>query len=94
MRATAKQRRASVAGQSSYAVIAPEMLRRRWVGAMKRVYLLRHAKSSWKDRSLADRDRPLAGRGRRAATAIADHSGRRGFGPPARLARAVTLAGG
>ena len=40
---------------------------------MKRVYLLRHAKSSWKDESLADRDRPLAGRGRRAARAIAGH---------------------
>jgi phosphohistidine phosphatase len=40
---------------------------------MKRVYLLRHAKSSWKDRSLADRDRPLAGRGRRAAKAMARH---------------------
>lgn len=40
---------------------------------MKRVYLLRHAKSSWKDRSLADRDRPLAGRGRRAAKALALH---------------------
>jgi phosphohistidine phosphatase len=40
---------------------------------MKRVYLLRHAKSSWKDRSLADRDRPLARRGRRAAKAMARH---------------------
>jgi phosphohistidine phosphatase len=40
---------------------------------MKRVYLLRHTKSSWKDRSLADRDRPLAGRGRRAAKAVARH---------------------
>jgi phosphohistidine phosphatase len=40
---------------------------------MKRVYLLRHAKSSWKDRSLADRDRPLARRGRRAAKAMAGH---------------------
>jgi phosphohistidine phosphatase len=40
---------------------------------VKRVYLLRHAKSSWKDRSLADRDRPLAGRGRRAAKAMAGH---------------------
>jgi phosphohistidine phosphatase len=40
---------------------------------MKRVYLLRHAKSSWKDVSLADRDRPLAGRGKRAAKATADH---------------------
>jgi phosphohistidine phosphatase len=41
--------------------------------SMKRVYLLRHAKSSWKDRSLADRDRPLARRGRRAAKAMAGH---------------------
>jgi phosphohistidine phosphatase len=40
---------------------------------MRRVYLLRHAKSSWKDRSLADRDRPLAGRGKRAAKAVAAH---------------------
>jgi phosphohistidine phosphatase len=38
---------------------------------MKRLYLLRHAKSSWKDTSLPDYDRPLAGRGRRAAKAIA-----------------------
>jgi len=37
----------------------------------KRLYLLRHAKSSWKDTSLSDHDRPLAGRGRRAAKAIA-----------------------
>jgi phosphohistidine phosphatase len=40
---------------------------------MKRVYLLRHAKSSWKHPELADRDRPLSGRGRRAAEAIARH---------------------
>jgi phosphohistidine phosphatase len=38
---------------------------------MKRLYLLRHAKSSWKDASLPDHDRPLAGRGRRAAKAVA-----------------------
>ena len=43
----------------------------RW--SMKRVYLLRHAKSSWKHPELADHDRPLAGRGKRAATAIAEH---------------------
>lgn len=34
---------------------------------MKSVYLLRHAKSSWDDKSLADFDRPLADRGREAA---------------------------
>src|SRR4051812_21666566 len=43
-------------------------------GAMtRRLYLLRHAKSSWKDPAIADHDRPLAGRGRRAAAAMADH---------------------
>ena len=40
---------------------------------MKRLYLLRHAKSSWDDSSLPDHDRPLAGRGRRASKAIARH---------------------
>src|SRR3954462_1094953 len=39
----------------------------------RRLYLLRHAKSSWKNPALADHDRPLAGRGRRAAAALADH---------------------
>jgi phosphohistidine phosphatase len=37
----------------------------------RRLYLLRHAKSSWDDPSLADRDRPLAPRGRRACRTIA-----------------------
>lgn len=53
---------------------------REWVGLgiiigreMKRVYLLRHAKSSWKHHELADHDRPLARRGKRAANAIAEH---------------------
>ena len=50
-------------------------------GSMPRVYLLRHAKSSWKDRSLADRDRPLAGRGRRAARAMAVHMEAEGIRP-------------
>jgi phosphohistidine phosphatase len=34
---------------------------------MKTLTLVRHAKSSWKDTSLADRDRPLNKRGRRDA---------------------------
>ncbi len=37
---------------------------------MKTIFLLRHAKSSWDDRSLADHDRPLSERGRRAAPRI------------------------
>ena len=34
---------------------------------MRTLYLLRHAKSSWKDATLADFERPLKGRGRDAA---------------------------
>jgi phosphohistidine phosphatase len=37
------------------------------------LYLLRHAKSSWDDPTLADHDRPLAPRGRRDAKLIAKH---------------------
>jgi phosphohistidine phosphatase len=48
---------------------------------MKRLYFLRHAKSSWKDTSLPDHDRPLAGRGRRAAEAIAGHLREQGIEP-------------
>jgi phosphohistidine phosphatase len=48
---------------------------------MKHLYLLRHAKSSRKDSSLPDHDRPLAGRGRRAAGAIARHLRQQGIEP-------------
>jgi phosphohistidine phosphatase len=40
---------------------------------IKRLLLLRHAKSSWEDPALADHDRPLAPRGRKAARLIAAH---------------------
>jgi phosphohistidine phosphatase len=39
----------------------------------KRLFVLRHAKSSWDDPSLADHDRPLAARGRKAAELLAEH---------------------
>jgi phosphohistidine phosphatase len=48
---------------------------------MKRLYLLRHAKSSWDDPTLADHDRPLAPRGRRAAKVMAKHLRRKGIAP-------------
>jgi phosphohistidine phosphatase len=48
---------------------------------MKRLYLLRHAKSSWDNPTLADHDRPLAPRGRRAAKLIANHLRRAGIRP-------------
>ena len=38
---------------------------------MKRLFLLRHAKSAWDDPALRDRDRPLAPRGRKAAKRVA-----------------------
>jgi phosphohistidine phosphatase len=38
-----------------------------------RLLLLRHAKSAWDVAGLADFDRPLAARGRRAATMIGEH---------------------
>jgi phosphohistidine phosphatase len=38
-----------------------------------RLLLLRHAKSSWDDPSLTDRDRPLSKRGRAAARRMGEH---------------------
>ena len=48
---------------------------------MNTLYLLRHAKSSWTDESLPDRERPLAPRGRRAAKRLAQHMRERGIAP-------------
>jgi phosphohistidine phosphatase len=45
------------------------------------LYLLRHAKSSWADPAVADRDRPLAPRGRRDAKRIGKHLVRLGIEP-------------
>ena len=39
---------------------------------MKTLLLLRHAKSSWKDSTLPDHDRPLNARGRHAAALVGD----------------------
>jgi phosphohistidine phosphatase len=48
---------------------------------MKQLLLLRHAKSSWEDPELADHERPLAPRGRRATRLIAEHLGREPVAP-------------
>lgn len=40
---------------------------------VKTIFLLRHAKSSWKDDGLPDFERPLSKRGHRAAAALALH---------------------
>ena len=39
----------------------------------KRLFLLRHAKSSWDDPGLDDHERPLAPRGRRAVMVLGEH---------------------
>jgi phosphohistidine phosphatase len=48
---------------------------------MKTLYLLRHAKSSWKDDSIDDIDRPLSKRGRAAAKAMRRHLAERKVQP-------------
>ena len=48
---------------------------------MPRLYLLRHAKSSWDDPGLPDHDRPLAPRGRKAAKRMGAHLRERGIEP-------------
>jgi phosphohistidine phosphatase len=48
---------------------------------MHQLLLLRHAKSSWDDTSLPDRERPLNKRGRRAAAAMRDAMGGLGLAP-------------
>ncbi len=39
----------------------------------KRIVVVRHAKSSWDDPAVADHDRPLAPRGRKAVQRLRDH---------------------
>jgi phosphohistidine phosphatase len=48
---------------------------------MKRLYLLRHAKSAWADPDRVDADRPLSPRGRRAAPALGRYMRREGLTP-------------
>lgn len=48
---------------------------------MKRLFLLRHAKSSWDDPELEDHERPLASRGRQGAKRIAGYMSDKRFEP-------------
>lgn len=57
---------------------------------MKSLFLLRHAKSSWDDVSLADRDRPLAPRGKKAAPKIGHAMAEHGWLPECALVSPAT----
>lgn len=63
----------------------------------KTLYLVRHAKSSWDDPSLSDRDRPLNKRGKRDAPDMGQRLREQGHRPdhvissPARRARSTAL---
>ena len=65
---------------------------------MKRLYLVRHAKSSWGDPKLADMDRPLNKRGKRDAPAAGERLKKRKVNPdliissPAKRARRTARA--
>jgi phosphohistidine phosphatase len=48
---------------------------------MKRLYLLRHLKSSWDEPGVPDRDRPLAPRGRKAGKRVAAYLREDGAAP-------------
>lgn len=48
---------------------------------VRRLFVLRHAKSSWDDPDLPDRLRPLARRGRKAVTALERHMRANGIAP-------------
>jgi phosphohistidine phosphatase len=51
----------------------------------RRLILMRHAKSSWKDGDVSDHDRKLNGRGRRSADAMGPWLAERGYVPGAVL---------
>ncbi len=63
---------------------------------MKKLILVRHAKSSWDDPTLSDQDRPLNDRGKRDAPKMGERLAKRGVAPDLILSspavRALTTA--
>jgi phosphohistidine phosphatase len=51
------------------------------MSSAKRLFILRHAKSSWDNPGLDDHERPLAPRGRRALEVMSAHMQARGIAP-------------
>ncbi len=59
---------------------------------MKQLYLVRHAKSSWKDEGISDMDRPLKGRGIRDAYSTARWLAQQGYQPDLIISSPATRA--
>jgi phosphohistidine phosphatase len=59
---------------------------------MKTLFLVRHAKSSWSDSALPDRDRPLNERGLRDVATMGQRLAQRGVTPDVLLASPATRA--
>ena len=59
---------------------------------MKKITLIRHAKSSWSDMSLKDHDRPLNDRGKRDAPFMAKMMASRGWSPDALVSSTANRA--
>jgi phosphohistidine phosphatase len=51
------------------------------MGDTRRLFVLRHAKSSWEDPGMDDHDRPLAPRGHRAVKVLKEHMAANGIKP-------------
>ena len=59
---------------------------------MKRLFLIRHAKSSWDDGALRDKDRPLNERGKRDAPKVGERLAKRRVKPDLILSSPATRA--
>jgi phosphohistidine phosphatase len=59
---------------------------------MKTLFLIRHAKSSWDDMALGDKDRPLNDRGKRDAPKLGKRLAKRGIKPDLILSSPATRA--
>ena len=61
--------------------VAPSSGIETWMSSAKRLFVLRHAKSSWDNPGLDDHERPLAPRGRRALEVMSEHIRASGIAP-------------
>src|SRR5437762_9041010 len=78
---TVRGRSQPVANVQCGMTLHSELLTHCWICRMKTLILVRHAKSSWDDTSLPDKDRPLNNRGKRDAPKMGERLAKRGAKP-------------